>query len=412
MAGPATTMDTAVESLQQRARPRAAPSRGFRLGSLFGIEIRIDPSWVFIFVLITWNLAAGFASMHPNWGLGLDLCLALAAAALFFGSVLAHEFSHSLVARARGLPVRQITLFLFGGVSNIEREPGSPGMEFVISVVGPLSSLILGAAFLALGAALMRGPLRLTQNPASALSGLSPPATMLFWLGSINVTLGLFNLVPGFPLDGGRILRSLLWAAMKDLKRATKVASQVGQLVGWFFVFGGLAMVLGARLPVFGTGVAGGVWIALIGWFLKSAAAASYRQLLLEDLLGDVPVARLMRTEVKNVAPDLALSDLVYDFMLKTDERAFPVVDGERLAGLVSLEDVRKVPREQWPAATVAQIMTPAASLVVTEPGRPASQALQDLTSREIQQLPVVDDGRLVGLLRLRDVVRWMKLQG
>jgi Zn-dependent protease/CBS domain-containing protein len=405
-------MNTAVERLRPPERPRAAAGRGFRVASLFGIEIRIDPSWVFIFVLITWNLAAGFASMHPDWGLGLDLSLALTAAALFFGSVLAHELSHSLVARSRGLPVRHITLFLFGGVSNIEREPGSPGMEFVISVVGPLSSLILGAAFLALGTTLVRGPFRLTENPASALSGLSPPATMLFWLGSVNITLGLFNLVPGFPLDGGRILRSLLWAAMKDLKRATKAASQIGQLVGWIFVFGGLAMVLGARLPVFGTGVGGGVWIALIGWFLKSAAAASYRQVVLEDLLGDIPVARLMRTDVKTVTQELALSDLVYDIVLKSDERAFPVVDGERLAGLVSLEDVRKVPREDWPAARVAQVMTPAASLVVTEPGKPASQALHDLTSRDIQQLPVVEGGRLVGLLRLRDVVRWMKLQG
>jgi Zn-dependent protease/CBS domain-containing protein len=407
-------MDTAANRDQTPGNPRSArpaARSGFRLGRIFGIEIQIDSSWLFIFVLIAWNLAAGFASMHPEWGFGLDFSLAIVAAVVFFCSVLAHELSHSLVAQARGLPVRRITLFLFGGVSNIEREPTSPGMEFLISVVGPLSSLILGGVFLALGAMLVRGPFRLAEHPAAALSGLNPAATMLFWLGSINVSLGLFNLVPGFPLDGGRILRSLLWAATKDLKRATRAASQVGQLVGWIFVFAGLAMVLGARLPILGSGVGGGVWIALIGWFLKSAAATSYRQVVVEDLLGDIPVARLMRTDVKTVGPDLPVSDLVYDLMLKTDERALPVVDQQRLVGLVSLEDVRKLPREQWPAASVAQIMTPLASLVVAAPQQAASEALHELTSRNVSQAPVVENGRLLGLLRLRDVMRWLKLQ-
>jgi Zn-dependent protease len=259
---------------RQLRRPRRSGLRGgFRAGKIFGIELHIDSSWIFIFILVTWNLVLGFAAMHPGWGTGLQFSLAVVASLLFFGSVLAHELSHSLVARARGLPVRRITLFLFGGVSNIEREPPSPKSEFVISVVGPLTSIVLGLVFLALGGTLAGRARLALGNPSAALSGLGPGATILLWLGSINVTLGVFNLVPGFPLDGGRILRSILWTTMRDLRRATRAASQVGQAVGWIFVFLGLAMVLGVRVPVFGTGVGSGLWIALIGWFLDNAAS-------------------------------------------------------------------------------------------------------------------------------------------
>jgi len=390
---------------------RLTAGGGVRLGRVFGIELRIDPSWFFIFILVTWNLAAGFGQTHPEWGSGLQLSLALLAAAVFFGSVLAHELSHSLMARAKGVPVRRITLFLFGGVSNIEREPPSPGSEFVIAVVGPLSSILLGVVFGALGS--LGGPSRslVLANPAQAMAHLGPLATMFLWLGSINFTLGLFNLVPGFPLDGGRLLRSLLWAAMKDVKRATRYAAQVGQVVGWIFIFAGLSMVFGGRIPIFGTGFGGGLWIALIGWFLKSAAAASYQQVVIEDLLEDIPVARLMRADVKTVPADLPVADLVYDWMLGTDERAFPVVEGGRLEGLVTLEDVRKVPREAWAQTPVREIMTPADRLAVVGPGAEASEALRQLTRRDVRQLPVVENGRLLGMLRRRDIVRWLRLQ-
>ena len=384
---------------------------GVRVGRVFGIEIRIDPSWFLIFILVTWNLAAGFGQMHRDWGAGIQLGLALVAAAVFFGSVLAHELSHSLVARTRGIPVRRITLFLFGGVSNIEREPPSPSSEFVIAVVGPLSSIVLGFVFGAVGALAAGGHQRILSNPAEALTNLGPLPTMFLWLGSINFMLGLFNLIPGFPLDGGRLLRSLLWAWTKDLKRATRTASQVGQAVGWIFIFAGLAMIFGGRLPILGTGFGGGVWIALIGWFLKSAAAASYQQVLIDDLLEEVPVSRLMRANVRAVPLTLPVSDLVYDWMLGTEERAFPVVREDRLAGLVSLEDVRKVPREKWPETTVERIMTPADQLVVVGPGEGASEALHELTRRDVQQLPVVENGKLLGMLRLRDIMRWLRLQ-
>ena len=362
-------------------------------------------------MLVTWNLAAGFGQMHPDWPFAMRTAIALCAAVLFFGSVLIHELSHSLVARARGLPVRRITLFLFGGVSNIEREPESPSSEFLISVVGPLSSILLGVVFGLLGSAVAWGRSAVFVNPAVAISNLGPLATVLLWLGSINFTLGLFNLVPGFPLDGGRILRSILWASTHDLKRATRWASRVGQLVGWTFIFAGVSMVFGARVPVFGAGFGGGLWIALIGWFLNNAAAASYQQLLIDDLLGDVPVSRLMRSDVRTAPASTTIDELVHGWMLGTDERAFPIVDGDRLVGLVCIEDVRKVPRADWPATTVSRIMTPVQKLGVVTPSEDASKALRELARRDVRQLPVVEGGRVVGLLRRRDIVRWLQLQ-
>ncbi len=195
---------------------RGTRAKGFEIGSILGIAIFIDPSWIFIFLLITWSLISGFSSSHPDWSLAVRLSTAVVASLLFFASVLVHELSHSVVARARGLPVRNITLFLFGGVSNLEREPASAATEFLMAIVGPLSSLLLGALFLALGSADARATL--ASHPLATFSHLGPLATLLLWLGSVNVLLGLFNLVPGFPLDGGRVLRSLLWATTKDLQ--------------------------------------------------------------------------------------------------------------------------------------------------------------------------------------------------
>jgi Zn-dependent protease len=203
--------------------------KGFGVGKVFGISIRVDWSWLFIFALTTWNLGSAFGELHPDWGPALSWGVATAAALLFFGSVLLHELAHSLVARARGIPVRSITLFMFGGVSNIQREPHSPGAEFWMAIVGPLTSLILGGA-LTVVATLGVGPLQVVvSSPRQAVAALGPLVTLLGWLGSINFTLGLFNLIPGFPLDGGRMLRSLLWAASDDLRRATRWASWVGQ---------------------------------------------------------------------------------------------------------------------------------------------------------------------------------------
>ena len=395
----------------RRRQDRATSHRGAVLGKVFGIEIEIDASWFFIFVLVTWNLAAGFSHWHPGWGLGLQVATALAASLLFFASVLVHELAHSLVARARGLPVHRITLFLFGGVSNLEQEPASPGTEFVMAVVGPLTSVFLGLVFLALGSGVSGGVAVTLNDPLKALARQGPLSTLLLWLGSINILVGFFNLVPAFPLDGGRILRSLLWGATKNLKDATRWASQVGRLIAWLFIFVGIAMIFGARVPVFGTGFIGGLWLTLIGWFLHNAAATSYRQLVVYDLLEGVSVSRLMRRDMPTVPSDIVVSQLVHDFLIGTDERAFPVLDGKRLTGLVCLEDVRKLSRDRWDGTLVSEIMTPVQQLSVIPPQEDAAAALREITRLDVRQVPVVEDGRLVGLLRRRDFVRWLHLQ-
>ncbi len=385
---------------------------GIRVGRLFGVNIFLDWSWIFIFLLVTWNLAAGvFPSLHPDWSPALYWGLGLVASLLFFASVLAHELAHAVVAQARGLPVRRITLFIFGGVANIESEPGSPATEFLIAIAGPLASFVLGALFTAAGLLFSGGALAGAGTVADALARLGPLATMLLWLGPLNIVLALFNLVPGFPLDGGRVLRSVLWAATGSLRQATRWAAWVGQAVAWLFILAGVAMIFGVRIPFFGTGLISGLWLAFIGWFLNTAAVQSYQRIVVEDMLDGVPVARLMRSQAPTVAPNLALSRLVDDYLLKTDERAFPVVDGDQLAGLVCLEDVRRVPRTEWETTPVSQIMTPASKLELVSPREDATQALQKLGRRDVRQMPVVQDGRVVGMLRRRDVLRWLQLQ-
>jgi Zn-dependent protease/CBS domain-containing protein len=374
---------------------------------VFGISVAIDWSLAFIAVLMTWNLASVFAHWHPAWGPAADLLVALAAVALFFASILAHELAHSLVARARGIPVRSITLWMFGGVSNFEREPTSPGIELQSAVVGPLTSLALGVLFLALGGHAARAALAVHGETRAALAALSPAATLLLWLGPVNLMVGLFNLVPAFPLDGGRIVRALVWRATGELSRATRVAATIGQGVGWALIVAGVAMAFGLRVPLLGTGAANGLWLAFIGWFLHGAAANSYRQLLVQEALEGVPVARLMQAGATSVPDDLPVERLVTEWILGSNEHAFPVErPGGALAGIVCLHDVRKLVKSAWATTTVADVMTPTRDLVVAAPEDDAAEALQRMARRDVGQLPVLSDGHLVGMLRARDVAR------
>jgi CBS domain-containing protein len=248
-------------------------------------------------------------------------------------------------------------------------------------------------------------------DPQAVARQLGPVTTLLAWLGPINILLGLFNLIPGFPLDGGRILRAALWAVTKDLRKATAWAAGVGRLTGWLFIAAGVAMALGAELPFFGTGLISGLWLIFIGWFLNSAAVNSYQQTVVRDLLEDVPVFRLMRLNVPTVSPTLPISHLVYDYVMGAEERAFPVMEEDRLVGMVCLEDIRKVPREDWDRVTVGEIMTDASHLDVVTASEDAGNALEKLTRRDVAQAPVIENGRLVGLLRRRDILKWLELQ-
>ncbi|MBK8904858.1 MAG: site-2 protease family protein [Anaerolineaceae bacterium] len=387
-------------------------NRGITIGRIFGIRINIDWSWLLIFALITWNLSTLFMETHPGWTLAAQWGLALVAAVLFFLSVLAHELAHSLMARAQGIPVLSITLFLFGGVSNIQREPPSPRAEFLITIVGPLTSIVLGGLLILVGSfALPTLSPEALNNPSGLAAQLSPLATILLWLGPVNLVLGVFNLIPGFPLDGGRLLRSLLWAITDNLRQATRWASWVGQGVAWLLIFAGIAMVFGLELPLFGTGLSG-LWLVLIGWFLSTAAVQSYRQVVVQDILEDVPVSQLMRRNPPTVPGSVTIATLVHEHLMHSDEHAFPVVEDGRLLGLVTLEDVRKISRDQWETTLVRDVMTPAAALTTLSPPKDASEALQKLQQRDVRQLPVLENGRLAGLLRRRDILKWLQLQG
>ncbi|MGH8771796.1 MAG: site-2 protease family protein [Burkholderiales bacterium] len=386
---------------------------GIRVGSVSGIEVFVDWSLMIIFFLVTFSLGAGlFPAWHPEWSAALIWSTALAAAVLFFVSVFIHELSHALVGRAMGIEIRRITLFIFGGMAHLEREPHTWRAELWMAIVGPVVSLLLGGLFLLVGG-LALGESRFDpESPEATLARMGPLTTLFLWLGPINIVLGLFNLVPGFPLDGGRVLRAITWGITGNLKLATQWASRLGQFFAWVLIGIGIAMMLGVRVPIFGTGLLSGIWLAFIGWFLNQAALMSYRQLLVRESLDDVPVSRVMQSQFTTVESTMTLSRLVDEHLLHSDQRAYPVVDGFDLVGLVCLEDLRKVPREAWERTRVSDIMTPASKLAQVAPTEDTSDALTTLTNRGVNQLPVVENGRVRGLVRREDILRWLALRG
>ena len=331
----------------------------FRIGKVFGIDIRVDWSWIFIFVLMTWNLSSVFTAWHPGWPIYEATGIALTASLLFFACILLHELAHSLVAMRFGVRVRSITLFLFGGVSNIEREPPSPQAEFLTAIVGPITSILLGLGFLATAFLTTAVSLRDAETTMAGFAQLGPLETLLVWLGPINLIIGVFNLVPAFPLDGGRVLRSILWGLSGDLKGSTRRVSIIGQTFGWLFIVTGIGMVFGLRVPFFGTGLASGLWLAFIGWFLRTAASQAYSRLAIGEALAGHTVAEFMRRDAPIVSPDLLLSALVHDYFMRSDERALPVVRDGRFLGVIAIADVRALPPAEWGTSTVAAFMQP-----------------------------------------------------
>ncbi len=383
---------------------------GFRIGRILGIELRVDWSWVLIFVLLTWNLFAVFSHWHPAWSSMETFAIAASASLVFFGCILLHELAHSVVAKTYGLQVRSITLFLFGGVSNIEHEPPSAKSEFFIAIVGPITSIALGVVFLVLASAVTTISMTDAGGAWTAVARLGPMTTLLVWLGPINIVIGIFNLVPGFPLDGGRILRSILWSITGELSTATRWASATGQMIGWLFIGGGIAMTFGVHLPFFGTGLGSGIWLAFIGWFLHSAAAQASSRLALDEALAGMTVEQLMHRDGPIVSPELSVADLVHDHLIPGDDRALPVVQDAAFVGLVSMSDVRSVPPEQWASIPVRSIMRGRDTLSVAAPEEPLVNAFERLAQQDVGQLPVVVDGRLIGMLRRRDITRWLEL--
>lgn len=361
---------------------------GWRIGRVAGIELAIHPSWLVIAFLITYSLAAAqFPRQFPGWSTGQYWIVAAATAALFFGSVLAHELSHAIVARRFGLKVDGITLFIFGGATALEGDSRSPREEALIAVAGPATSIAIGAVCLGLG-------LVVGQPQLGALIG---------WLGFINIALGVFNLIPGFPMDGGRVLRAVLWRLGGDPLRATRHAALVGRVLAYALVAVGVFMALQPG------SLFSGLWLALIGWFLSNAAEATAAQAGLEASLRGVTVRDAMDPAPPAVSPNESVADLVQERLLRGDHRSYLVRhDDGGLAGIVTLSDVKRLPRADWPAARVVDIMTRYADLVVTSPDAPLTDALRAIQEREVDQLPVMaGEGRQpVGLVTRRGILR------
>lgn len=383
------------------------------VGSIGGIDIRLDWSLLIIFSLVAFSLAAGaLPAWHPDWGAGVVWLVALTAAFLFLVSILVHELSHALVGRALGVEVRTITLFVFGGMAMVEREPRTWWQEFLMAAIGPVTSFVIGFACLSVGAAMAADIGFDPDDPLDSLSTLGPLATLLLWLGPINVMLAIFNLVPGFPLDGGRILRAVLWGTTRDIYLATRWASALGRAFGLLLIAAGIAMVLGMTVPIFGRGAISGLWLMLIGWFLHNAAITSYRQLLAQRSLAGVPVSRLMLADVATVDPDLPVSTLIDDYLIARGQGSFPVVRGDRLMGLVGFEQVRQLPADERLRKKVADIMIPAGDLAVVEPDAAVAEVLGRSSLPAAEAFPVMADGRLRGILRREDIFKWLVLRG
>lgn len=361
-----------------------------RLGTIWGIPIGLHLSWVVVFGLVAWSLAGGyFPAEYPGWARGAYWVVGAVTALLFFASVLVHELGHSWVALRHGIPIRSITLFIFGGVAQIGREPETPGVELRIAIAGPLTSFGLALAFAAAGFL------------AQPVPFLAAPAV---YLARINGLLALFNLIPGFPLDGGRVFRAMVWGWTGSFDRASQLATTTGQLVAFGFIGYGIVSALGGN-------ALGGVWMILIGWFLQNAAAATHAQASLRGLLRGVTVDHAMTREYAQVGPDVPLDRLVHEEVLAAGRRCFVVTDGGRLRGLLTLHEVKAVPRERWEAVRAGEVMTPAERLATADPGEDLLAALGRMDDAGVAQLPVVSHGALVGLISREQVLHYVRVR-
>lgn len=361
-----------------------------RLGTIAGIGIEIHFSWFIIFGLVAMSLALDwFPGTVPGLAVSSYWIAGATASLLLFGSVLVHELAHSLVAKARGMPVKSITLFVFGGVSSIEREPNRPGIEFQMAFVGPLSSAILGA---------IAWVIALAIGSSSRLL-----AAVFNYLAIVNILLAVFNLLPGLPLDGGRVLRAIVWKVSGSLHTATAWASRTGQFLAYLFIAFGLLQFFSAN-PV------NGLWLAFIGWFLLQAAEAERLQSERSVLFAGVSVAQVMNPPAAAPA-NISLQALVDEYILGAGLRLIFVTQQDQLAGIITLGDVRQVPREYWGNTPVGQVMTPLERLTVASPALPLNDALALMATSGFAQLPVVDDGRLVGVLSQDAIARFAQIR-
>lgn len=373
---------------------RQVPLRGFHLFTLYGFEVKLDLSWLLLALLISWSLGAGwFPARYPDLSVHTYAWMGIAVAVGVFFSIVFHEFSHSMVARHYGLPIRGITLFIFGGVAEMESEPPDPKTEFLMAIAGPISSFLL-AALLWLG--------------ASSAEGIAAPDAVvgvLSTLAIVNFTVAVFNLAPAFPLDGGRVLRAALWHWRRDLHEATFVSSRIGR------GFGLALMILGV-IAFVGGNLIGGMWWFLIGIFVRGAAGSAYQQLVLKDTVEGQPVRRFMRSDPITAAPSLSVADWVADYVYRHHYKMYPVLDGPQLLGCVTIDALKSVGRDAWATTTVADAMEPRSEANTVDAGTDTMALLTRMLQPDGRsRYMVVENDRLVGIIALKDLTELLSLK-
>ena len=359
------------------------------LGRIFGIEVDLDSSWFLIFGLLTWILAVSYyPAEFRNWSAVQYWLMGAVTAAMLFVSVLLHELGHSVVALRYGLPVPRITLFIFGGVSQISQEPANALSEFWIAIAGPLVSFLLAAIFGALQLVFVK---------------MSPLLALAKYLALLNFVLGSFNLAPGFPLDGGRIFRAILWGITRNLQRATTIAAVTGQAFGYLLIFGGVWQALSGNFF-------NGLWIAFIGWYLESAARSQLQMQTLKSVLAGHTVSEIMRRDLETVPAVTTIQELVDHHILTAGKRCFIVEGDGGRAGMVTVSTLKEVPRSEWSSTSVGQVMIPPEKLISIGPNAEVWAALEEMGRDGVNQLPVVQDGGIVGLVSREDVLQYLTL--
>jgi Zn-dependent protease/CBS domain-containing protein len=366
--------------------------KNFPLFKLLGFEVRIDYTWFFLAVLITWSLAAGFFPLrYPDLPSTTYLIMGLVGAAGLFLSIILHEMSHSLVARKHGIPMKGITLFIFGGVAEMGEEPPSPKAEFLMAIAGPIASIIIS------------GTMFLTHHAGQTMDWPIPVMAVVSYLAWINLILAAFNLVPAFPLDGGRILRSFLWYTRNDLRGATRITSHIG---GWF---GMVLIILGALTFMTGNFV-GGMWWCLIGMFIRSAARMSLRQVLIRKALEGESVRSFMQTDPVTVPPDITVQSLIDDFIYRDYYKLYPVVDNGHLIGCITTNRIKQFSRGEWAKCTVGEIAEKCSRNNSIAPDTDAMKAMAIMSQTGASRFLVVEGDRLVGILVLKDLLKFLSM--
>jgi len=362
----------------------------FRVGRIAGISIEIHPSWLIILGFVAWTLSDGlYPSQYESWSTFAYWLVGTLSAILLFVTVLIHELAHALVAKRRGLDVPRITLFIFGGVSHLQRQPSSAGEEFQIAAAGPATSLAIAVV---------------TGLAGLLLGGFGEKIeAVCYYLAAVNVALAVFNILPGFPLDGGRVLRSIAWKRTGSFRRATKIAASAGEFMGYGLVILGVFVLLNG-------GVLDGVWLAFIGWFLLGAAKNEAAGTQLESLLSRITARQVMRETFPSVTPGTPLQDIVDTYMIGQGERTVIVANDGGVLGIITVSDIRRTPRESWSNTPAQRVMTPRDAIMTVDANRPAVEVLMLLGEKGLNQVPVLDEGRMIGLVTRRELLERVQL--